>query len=75
MKIKLILKGILFYITFIYTILYLCAIDSITTMGFNYLIESSVVLLLLLLCCYNFINLNDIEKLTFYKWFDKILNP
>lgn len=74
MKTKLILKGILFYITFIYTIFFMCAIDSITTMGFNYLIESSVVSLLLLLLCCIFINLKDIEKLTFYKWFDKILN-
>ena len=71
-KLKLILKGILFYITLIYTTLFICAIDSITTMGFNYLIGSGIITLILFIVCYKTLNQQDITKLSLIKWFDKL---
>lgn len=66
---KLFIKGLLFYVTVILTILLLCSIDSI----FN---NSTITLLLLIdmffiLFCVRFISYKEFSKLSLYDWFTK----
>jgi hypothetical protein len=63
---KMILKGILLYSTIIFTIIYLCAIDSVVNNTLVFVIYSLAILVLLALCAI-YITEDDMYKLTFTK--------
>lgn len=58
-------KGILFYITVITVVLWLCGIDSILEQG--YFIPWTLIMIILIAACYKFLSFDDINKLTFNK--------
>lgn len=63
---KMIFKGILLYSTIIFTIIYLCAVDSVVNNTLVFVIYSLVILVLLALCAI-YITEDDMYKLTFIK--------
>jgi hypothetical protein len=63
---KMILKGILLYSTIIFTIIYLCAIDSVVNNTLVFVIYSLAILVLLALCAI-YITEDDMYTLTFTK--------
>ena len=63
---KMILKGILLYSTIIFTIIYLCAVDSVVNNTLIFVIYSLAILVLLALCAI-YITEDDMYKLTFTK--------
>lgn len=67
MNIKLILKGILFYITFLLSILFAAAIDSIYDNG--YFLLSIFVLIFLGYTCYTVISPKEFNKILCYEHF------
>lgn len=58
---KLVLKGILLYITVTVTLLWFCAIDSITDNG--YLFHWTFTVIILILLCKIIINKDEFDKL------------
>ncbi len=69
-KIILILKGILFYIVTIFTILGICGVDSITEQG--YLFAFLIIDAIGIYICYNVLSIADIRKFCFVDYFNKI---
>lgn len=67
--IKIILKGILFYSTFILCILFVCGIDSIYEQG--YLFIGLFVIISLIYLCKTIISEEEIDIISFYKLFNK----
>ena len=66
---KLFIKGLLFYVTVILTILLLCSIDSIfdnSTITILLLIDMFLILL-----CIRFISYREFSKLSLHDWFTK----
>lgn len=63
---KMISKGILLYSTIIFTIIYLCAVDSVVNNTLVFVIYSLAILVLLALCAI-YITEDDMYKLTFTK--------
>lgn len=70
MRIKLILKGVLLYITTFAVILFIGGVDSIYDNGL--FIQSIIVCAVLCYACYKFISEEELEILTFNKWFNKL---
>lgn len=71
MKIKLILKGVLLWITTFAVMLFISGVDSIYDNG--YFIHSIIVCAILCYTCYKLISKEELEVLTLSKWFDNIL--
>lgn len=65
-KFKLIIKGVLLYITTLVTLLYMMGIDSIYNNG--YFFHGLVLVLMLIGVCYKTINKKELEMLTLYKY-------
>ena len=63
---KLIIKGVLLYVTTLVTLLYMMGIDSIYDNG--YFIHGLILVLILVGVCYKTINKEELEILTF-KWY------
>lgn len=63
---KMILKGILLYSTVIFTIIYLCAIDSVVNNTLIFIMYTLLILILLVLCAV-YITEDEMYKLTFTK--------
>lgn len=59
------LKGLLIYSTILFTLLFMCGVDSIYDNG--YFFEWSLIEGILLLLCYTFIRVRDFKSLTFVK--------
>lgn len=70
-KIKLIIKGILLYVTIFAIILLVTGIDSICENG--YFIYSILICILLCYACYKSISKEEAEILTFTKIYNKII--
>lgn len=70
-RFKLILKGVLLWITTFAVMLFISGVDSIYDNG--YFIHSVIVCAVLCYTCYKLISEEEFEILTFYKWFDNIL--
>lgn len=68
-KIKLTLKGILFYVTIIAIYLFVAGIDSIYDEG--HLLISTVIVASLIYACYKLLDKEDIDKLTLKKYISK----
>lgn len=64
---KLIIKGVLLYVTILVTLLYMMGIDSIYDNG--YFIHGLILVLILIGVCYKTINKEELEILTLNKYF------
>ena len=63
---KLIIKGVLLYVTILVTLLYMMGIDSIYNNG--YFFHGLILILVLIGVCYKTINKEELEMLTLYKY-------
>lgn len=70
MRIKLILKGVLLWVTAFAVILFISGVDSLYDNG--YFIYSIVICAVLCYACYNLISENELKEITLYKWFNKL---
>lgn len=70
MRVKLILKGVLLWVTAFAVILFISGVDSIYDNG--YLIYSIVICAVLCYACYNLISEKELKEITLYKWFNKL---
>ena len=64
---KLIIKGVLLYVTILVTLLYMMGIDSIYDNG--YFIHGLILVLILIGVCYKTINKEELEILTLNRYF------
>lgn len=71
MRIKLILKGMLLWITTFAVMLFISGVDSIYDNG--YFIQSLIVIAVMCYACYKLISEKELEKITLYKWFNKLI--
>ena len=69
-KFKLIIKGVLLYVTTLVTLLYMMGIDSIYDNG--YFIHGLILVLILVGVCYNTINKEELEILTLSRYFNHL---
>lgn len=69
-KIILILKGVLFYIVTIFTILGICGVDSITEQG--YLFAFLIIDAIGIYVCSNVLTISEIRKFCFVDFLNKI---
>ena len=69
-RFKLILKGVLLWITAFAVILFISGVDSIYNN--EYFIHSIIVCAVLCYTCYKLISEEELEILTLSKWFNKI---
>ena len=67
---KLIIKGVLLYVTTLVTLLYIIGIDSIYDNG--YFFHGLILVLILIGMCYNTINKEELEILTFNKYLNHL---
>lgn len=70
-RFKLILKGVLLWVTTFAVILFMSGVDSIYDNG--YFIHSIVVCGILCYTCYKLISEEEFKILAFNKWFNKII--
>jgi hypothetical protein len=70
-RLTFILKGILFYVVFIYSILFICAIDSLSI---DATIAGFLIMCIGILICYHNINANELHKYCFVDFFNNLLN-
>lgn len=69
-KFKLIIKGVLLYVTTLVTLLYMMGIDSIYDNG--YFIHGLILVLILIGVCYKTINKEELEILTLSRYFNHL---
>lgn len=69
-KFKLIIKGVLLYITTLVTLLYMMGIDSIYNNG--YFFHGLVLVLMLIGVCYKTVNKKELEILTLSRYFNHL---
>lgn len=67
---KLIIKGVLLYITILVTLLYMMGIDSIYDNG--YFFHGLILVLILIGVCYKTISKEELEILTLNKYFNHL---
>lgn len=71
MKIKLILKGVLLWITAFAVMLFISGVDSLMDNGIFF--QSLLVVVALVWICWGNISEEELEKITMYKWFNKLM--
>lgn len=71
MKTKLILKGVLLWITAFVAMLWLCNIDSIVEQG--YFIPWTSVMAILIYACYKCISYRELYVLSLNRWFNNLI--
>lgn len=69
-RFKLIIKGVLLYVTTLVTLLYMMGIDSIY--GNGYFFHGLILVLILIGVCYNTINKEELEILTLSRYFNHL---
>ena len=67
-KFKLIIKGIMLWITAFMTILFISGVDSIHDNG--YFFQALIVVAIMIFCCYKLISKEEFEILSLYRWFN-----
>lgn len=70
-KFKLIIKGIMLWITTFVTILFVSGVDSIYDNG--YFFQTLIAVAVMIFCCYKLISEEEFEILSLYRWFNKII--
>lgn len=68
MKLKLIFKGVLLWVTAFAVVLFMLGVDSIYDNG--YFIHSVIICTVLCLACYKLISKEEFEILTLSRWLD-----
>lgn len=63
-KFKLILKGIMLWITAFVTVLFIAGIDSIYDNG--YFFQTLIAVVVMIFCCHKLISEEEFKKVTFY---------
>lgn len=71
-RFKLILKGIMLWITAFVTVLFIAGIDSIYDNG--YFFQTLIAVAVMIFCCCKLISEKEFEVLSLYKWFNKVIN-
>nr|UVN09366.1 MAG: hypothetical protein [Bacteriophage sp.] len=71
MRIKLILKGVLLWITAFAVMLFISGVDS--TYDNGYFFQALMAVVVMILCCYKLISEEEFEILSLYRWFNKII--
>ena len=69
-KFKLIIKGIMLWITAFVTILFVLGVDGIYDSG--YFFQTLIAVVVMIFCCYRLISEKEFEVLSLYRWFNKI---
>lgn len=69
-KFKLIIKGVLLYVTTLITLIYMMGIESIYNKG--YFIHGLILVLILIGVCYKTINKEELEILTLNKYLNHL---
>ena len=67
--IKLIIKGVLFYTTLLFSILFISGVDAIYDAG--YFIPALIINIVLIVLCYKLISIEDLDLLTLNKLFNE----
>lgn len=70
-RFKLILKGVLLWVTAFAVMLFISGADSIYDNG--YFIQSLIAIAVMCYACYKLISEEELEKITLYKWFNKLM--
>ena len=70
-KFKLILKGIMLWITAFVTMFFISGVDSIYNNG--YFFQTRIVIVMMIFCCYKLISEEEFEILILSKWFNNKL--
>lgn len=70
-KFKLILKGIMLWITAFVTTLFVLGVDSIYDNG--YFFQTLIAVAVMIFCCYKLISEEEFKVLSLYKWFNKVI--
>lgn len=70
-KFKLIIKGIMLWITTFVTMLFVSGVDSIYDNG--YFFQTLIAVAVMIFCCYKLISEEEFEILSLYRWFNKII--
>lgn len=66
--VKLIVKGIVLYVTFFVVILFIFGADSVMNKGLNHFLGGMSLCAALVFTCCNILSKEDFEKLTFHKY-------
>lgn len=67
-RFKLILKGVLLWITAFAVMLFISGVDSIYDNG--YFFQTLIVVAVMIFCCYKLISEEEFEILSLYRWFE-----
>lgn len=67
-RFKLILKGVLLWITVFVTMLFVLGADSIYDNG--YFFQTLIAVAVIIFCCYKLISEEEFEILSLYRWFE-----
>lgn len=70
-KFKLIIKGIMLWITAFVTIFFVSGVDNIYDNG--YFFQTLIAIIVMIFCCYKLISKKEFEVLSLYRWFNKII--
>lgn len=73
-KFKLVLKGVLLWLTAMIVLLSICGIDSISDKGFVWLFSTVAIDTMLILACIITITEEEFLTLSGYNWFGSILD-
>ena len=71
MRVKLILKGVLLWITAFAAAIFISGVDSIYDNG--YFFQTLIAVVVMIFCCYKLISEEEFEVLSLYKWFNKVI--
>lgn len=67
MKVKLILKGVLLWVTAFAAVIFISGVDSIYDNG--YLFQTLIAVAVMIFCCYKLISEEELEILSLHRWF------
>ena len=70
-KFKFIIKGILLWTTGFVAIFFVVGVDSIYDNG--YFFQTLIAVAVMMFCCYKLISEEELEILSLYRWFNKII--
>lgn len=68
---KLIIKGVLLYVTTLVTMLFICGVDSIMEQG--YFIHWALIVAVLIYACYKCISYREFYILSLNRWFNNLI--
>ena len=67
MRVKLILKGVLLWVTAFAAVIFISGVDSLYDNG--YLFQTLIAVAVMIFCCYKLISEEELEILSLHRWF------